>query len=568
MLKIFTTIFFLFLLLFLVPKTYAWKQDSVGEGKYNGVKFHVSAWNDAYPEPEFDRVVDDPENSKIHIDITATNIADGKPAAIFGPDEVYYINFIDTKGVECAEDLAGTLPPRKFRVSTTGFRVTPTALQFETNTQGNGSIVSSCHLSPNTYTLVLFSKTESSNWVRFAFPVEAIAGGERTKIDYLNGNDLLCKLPNHPLGNVVLLNAANTTVYRLWWSNDKLNYVYNQKPATDSPTQIIPLNFPENDFRAGSSPRLCLAEGESDRTPALSINGCDTGGTGRSLVFKVTSDEEKCKAIQNAPPACKATPIIAEINTTEKKISIAGSHFPKDSSSLWVDIINTSKPDDPPIKPPVQINAELRSVTVDTGVLPPGKYKYQFFYQDADAAINKIECGEDTFLVSDTIGTGADGPNGTEKIPLWCDKDKRDECARQPTDEAGQPVTPGTMICSEKEHKCVKATSSSGISCNYDKNNPNPDTGIQTVIGCVPTDFNTLLSVLMKYAVRISGSIALLMMIFGSFQMITSQGNAEALKNGRGQFVSAVIGLLFVIFSTLAMEIIGIDILGLPGINR
>jgi hypothetical protein len=49
--------------------------------------------------------------------------------------------------------------------------------------------------------------------------------------------------------------------------------------------------------------------------------------------------------------------------------------------------------------------------------------------------------------------------------------------------------------------------------------------------------------------------------------MITSGGNAETLKKGREQFVSAVIGLLFVIFAVLLMQIVGVDILGLPGFS-
>jgi hypothetical protein len=63
------------------------------------------------------------------------------------------------------------------------------------------------------------------------------------------------------------------------------------------------------------------------------------------------------------------------------------------------------------------------------------------------------------------------------------------------------------------------------------------------------------------------GGVALLLMIFGSFGMITSSGNPDAIKKGREQFVNAIIGLLFIIFSTLFMEILGVDILGLPGFS-
>lgn len=66
----------------------------------------------------------------------------------------------------------------------------------------------------------------------------------------------------------------------------------------------------------------------------------------------------------------------------------------------------------------------------------------------------------------------------------------------------------------------------------------------------------------------IGGGAAFLMMILGAFQMLTSAGNPEALQAGRDRLQSAIIGLLFVIFAVLLMQIIGFDILGLPGFAR
>ena len=50
--------------------------------------------------------------------------------------------------------------------------------------------------------------------------------------------------------------------------------------------------------------------------------------------------------------------------------------------------------------------------------------------------------------------------------------------------------------------------------------------------------------------------------------MITSQGNPETVKKGQDQFSSAVIGLLFIIFSVLLLQFIGVDILSLPGFGK
>ena len=100
-------------------------------------------------------------------------------------------------------------------------------------------------------------------------------------------------------------------------------------------------------------------------------------------------------------------------------------------------------------------------------------------------------------------------------------------------------------------------TTAGGISCGDDKN-----PGIVTAIGCVHTKPDRFMADILEVAMGIGGGIAFLLMIFGAFGMITSAGNAESLKAGQERFTSAIIGLLFIVFSVLLMQIIGVDILG------
>lgn len=91
-----------------------------------------------------------------------------------------------------------------------------------------------------------------------------------------------------------------------------------------------------------------------------------------------------------------------------------------------------------------------------------------------------------------------------------------------------------------------------------------PD-GILTAIGCIPTQPSQLFKAALKVSAGAGGGIALLLMIFGAIRMMTSAGNPEVVKKGQEQFQSAVIGLLFIIFSVLLLQIIGVDVLNLPG---
>lgn len=96
---------------------------------------------------------------------------------------------------------------------------------------------------------------------------------------------------------------------------------------------------------------------------------------------------------------------------------------------------------------------------------------------------------------------------------------------------------------------------------------PSDPSKIDTALGCIPTKPINLIQDLLTFATGIGGGVALLLMISGAFQMITSAGNAEAVKKGQEQFSSAVIGLLFIIFSVLLLQIIGVDILQIPGFS-
>lgn len=89
--------------------------------------------------------------------------------------------------------------------------------------------------------------------------------------------------------------------------------------------------------------------------------------------------------------------------------------------------------------------------------------------------------------------------------------------------------------------------------------------GLETAIGCVHTTPSDFIGDLLKLILGVSGGIALLLMIFGVFQMMASAGNAETLKAGQERFYSAIIGLLFIIFSILLLQIIGVSILNIPG---
>lgn len=121
-----------------------------------------------------------------------------------------------------------------------------------------------------------------------------------------------------------------------------------------------------------------------------------------------------------------------------------------------------------------------------------------------------------------------------------------------------------TFACDPAKGNCTK---SGGFACDPVTGAIPGTGGILTAIGCVPTEPVKLVQGILKFTAAAGGGIALLIMVFGAFEMITSSGNPESIKKGQDRFTNAIIGLLFIIFSTLVLQLIGVDILNIPGLR-
>ena len=86
---------------------------------------------------------------------------------------------------------------------------------------------------------------------------------------------------------------------------------------------------------------------------------------------------------------------------------------------------------------------------------------------------------------------------------------------------------------------------------------------LRTGIGCLWLNPYGFIYNIYRILLLLGGGIALLLMIIGSIFILTSQGQPERIKRGKEIFVGATVGLLFFIFATFLLELIGVDILGL-----
>jgi|GEM_PF-3031683 len=106
--------------------------------------------------------------------------------------------------------------------------------------------------------------------------------------------------------------------------------------------------------------------------------------------------------------------------------------------------------------------------------------------------------------------------------------------------------------------QCVACGSRDGGDEAYPK-------ALWTAVGCIPTTSTGIVGAVMKLGLGIAGTAALLMFLAGSFMLSTSQADTKRVGEAKELLTSAVIGLLFIIFSVTLLQFIGVTIFRIPG---
>lgn len=87
-------------------------------------------------------------------------------------------------------------------------------------------------------------------------------------------------------------------------------------------------------------------------------------------------------------------------------------------------------------------------------------------------------------------------------------------------------------------------------------------TGLGIPFWTSPAEFVTTL---FTFLLSISGMILLLLILYSGYQLMTSHGDQEKIKVARERITSAIVGFMFLVFSLVILQVIGVDILRLPG---
>jgi len=88
-----------------------------------------------------------------------------------------------------------------------------------------------------------------------------------------------------------------------------------------------------------------------------------------------------------------------------------------------------------------------------------------------------------------------------------------------------------------------------------------------TDLGCISNSPIGFVEQLYSWGLALIGMVALLFMIYGGYQILTSRGDPEALEKGRGYILYSIIGLIMAVFGFVILQIIAGDILRIPGFS-
>ncbi len=90
------------------------------------------------------------------------------------------------------------------------------------------------------------------------------------------------------------------------------------------------------------------------------------------------------------------------------------------------------------------------------------------------------------------------------------------------------------------------------------------DTGLGITLG---TDAASFIKSLFGVLLSLSGGIALILIILSGYKIILARGNPEKMQGAKESLTAAIVGLLFIIFSLVILQVIGVDILKIPGFS-
>ncbi|MBP9700640.1 hypothetical protein KBD71_05165 [Candidatus Woesebacteria bacterium] len=141
-----------------------------------------------------------------------------------------------------------------------------------------------------------------------------------------------------------------------------------------------------------------------------------------------------------------------------------------------------------------------------------------------------------------------------------------------PNPDSGNPQSVAFSLCRQADpadrDKCLACYGSNAaqndIADGLASDTAAP-TALWTAFGCVQTSPTGMIQSFLRIILGLAGGIVLLVILYGAFLLTTSSGDPKRVQEGQEMVTSAIMGILFIIFSVIILQFIGVKLLQIPG---
>ena len=128
-------------------------------------------------------------------------------------------------------------------------------------------------------------------------------------------------------------------------------------------------------------------------------------------------------------------------------------------------------------------------------------------------------------------------------------------------DDSSRIDTAQGIICQRPPDKLVEPAAPP---CAPDGLKDGICTSVVTAFGEIGVKPEIFISRLFGILLAPAGTIAVILFLRAGYQIMTARGNPEGIKEGREKIVAVIVGLMFLIFSFVLLQVLGVDLLRLP----
>lgn len=181
-------------------------------------------------------------------------------------------------------------------------------------------------------------------------------------------------------------------------------------------------------------------------------------------------------------------------------------------------------------------------------------------YGETEQDIAKAQCDCPDSPVQEMLTNYGDYPNFAT---YCCGFLVDNHCLSTPNPEAPNPEA------AKRYELCSQIPKNNGNTTQYNQCIAcREKDGVWTALGCISSNPEDIIGVIETAGLGLAGSVVLIMIIVGAFKLSVSQGDPNKTKEAKDTITSAIIGLLFIIFSVTILQFIGVSVLHIPGFGE